>query len=164
MQNRLNRVIPGAGRFFCIYMQKFSHAHVRSEFWDSLTNSVTIVNATQDGTSPNGPTDLDMQVAVGSVARKRGTGMENLEGRLQVAQAKTTQDKVEIMSRLQNLIPKEHEKCLTSGALTSYKKYMKKLRACLDSHFTHDEVIDVNGFCAKYPTYSHTKWRCTCSI
>jgi hypothetical protein len=123
-----------------------------------------VINTNQDGMSPNGPMDLDMQVALGFLPHKRGTGMEDLEGRLEVARAKTTLDKVEIMSRLQHLVPKEPEKCLMSGALTFYKKYMKKLTACLDSHFTHDKVIDVNGFCVKYPKYSHTKWTCTCSM
>jgi hypothetical protein len=96
-----------------------------------ITN--TVINVIQDGPSPDGPTDLDMQMALGSsTARKRGSGVEDLEGRLQVAKAKTTREKVDIMTRLQHLIPKEYEKFLTSGALTFYKKYMKKLQVCLD--------------------------------
>ena len=111
-----------------------------------------------------GPTDTEMQDAVGSTSRKRGTGSQDLEGRLQVSHAKTTLDKINIMLGLQHLISNEPEKCLTSGALTFYKKYMRKLQTCLDSHFTNGDTTDRNGFCAKYPNYSHTKWTCTCII
>lgn len=125
--------------------------------------SALLNNTSMDETSLNGPTDSEMQVAMGSVNRKRGTGTNDLEGRLQVAYAKTPQDKLEIMSRLLDQIPSEHEKCLTSGALTFYKKYMKKLQVCLASHFTDAESrIDMDGFCRMYPQYSHTLWKCTC--
>ncbi len=68
-------------------------------------SSSTTPNA---GTSTlEGPSDSEMQDALGSTSCKRGTGSQDLEGRRQVAHAKTTLDKIDIMVRLLLLISSE---------------------------------------------------------
>ena len=109
-------------------------------------------------------TDIEMEEELGYTSRKRGTGLEDLEGRLEVARATCTQDKINILLRLQQVASKNPEKNLTSGALTFYKKYIKKVKTCLDCHFTINNNIDVAAFCTKYPDYSHTKWSCCCKV
>jgi hypothetical protein len=68
------------------------------------------------------------------------------------------------MLSLEQVASIDPEKNLTSGALTFYKKYIKKVKNCLDRHFTINQSIDVSAFCAKYPGYTHTKWSCVCNV
>ncbi len=49
------------------------------------------------GSTLEGPSDSEMQDALGSISCKRGTRSQDLEGRLQVAHAKTTLDKIGVM-------------------------------------------------------------------
>jgi len=63
----------------------------------------------------------------------------------------TSAAKIAIMVlKLEKQLPEDTEGGLTGGALTFYKKYMKKVRACLDFHFKED---DVEGVCQAYPDF-----------
>lgn len=108
-----------------------------------------------------GPTDAELKKTIGPKPRKRGTGVENLDERQQLASCKTTAAKLQILLRLESLVPAGNrlDQFLTGGALTFYKKYIKKVRTCLDAHFQKDNI---DGFASRYPSYSHTKWKCTC--
>jgi hypothetical protein len=95
-------------------------------------------------------TDIELKAEMGcNTIRKRGIGLEDLEGRLQVAKATSTQDKIDIMLRLEQVASSDPEKNLTSGALTFYKKYIRKVKNCLDRHFTISEKMNVAAFCAE---------------
>ena len=54
-------------------------------------------------------TDIEMQEELGYTNRKRGTGLEDLEGRLQVARATCTLDKINIMLRLEQVASSKNQ-------------------------------------------------------
>ena len=148
----------------------FKEANISSEFQDKflLAASMLSEERTRDtskikmpapGTNlmKTGPTDEEMKRT--TAKRIRGSGTEDLPGRKNVSSLKTVKQKIDFMLTLETRVPEDVENSLTSGALSFYKKYIKKVRTCLDAHF---KIGGVASFCQKYNTYSHTKWKCTC--
>ncbi|KAI3650647.1 hypothetical protein MP228_004128 [Amoeboaphelidium protococcarum] len=92
----------------------------------------------------------------GSTVKKRG-GSNNLDDRLTIKNLKSTQEKLDVVLRLAQIIPQDHNE-LTEGA-RAFANQIRSILNCLKNHFNGS----VDQFASKYPKLAPSTFKNKCS-